>query len=109
MQEREISQNEAAEIVALWQREGSPVEVLVRFSQGLMQAHPGQVTLEPDLRVVIAYVADKDHYFTTIVDMTGFESVRLIESESAITFVDPIGSDQTFDSVTIACRKKGLL
>jgi hypothetical protein len=81
------------------------VEVLVRFSDGLMQSHPGRVTLEPEGQVVIAHVVDKDHYLTTVLDVFAFETIKLSKTENAMTFEEPFAASDTFKSVTIACRK----
>lgn len=105
MQEKEIGEEDAIEIIKLWHEEERPVEVLVRFSDGLMQSHPGRVTLEPEGQVVIAHVVDKDHYLTTVLDVFAFETIKLSKTENAMTFEEPFAASDTFKSVTIACRK----
>ena len=104
MNERNISEAEAERIIRSWQEDRFAVEVLIRFSQGLTQAHPGQLRLEPEGQVVIAHIVDKDHYLTTVVDLFAFEVIRLSEMESAITFAEPFATAETFRSVTIARR-----
>ena len=102
MLDRIINIEEAQRIVRSWQNEHLLVEVLVRFSQGLTQSHPGTVRFEPEGQVVVAYVINKDHYLTTVLDMFAFESIRLSEMANAITFEEPFESSGTFQSVTIA-------
>ena len=104
MKERNISEAEAQRVIRSWQEDRSPVEVLIRFSQGLTQSHPGQVRLEPEGQVVIVHLIDKDHYLTTVVDLFAFETILLSEMENAITFEEPFSSAETFRSVTIARR-----
>ena len=104
MHERIINKEEAERIIRSWQEDRFPVEVLIRFSQGLTQSHPGQIRLEPEGQVVIAHIVDKDHYLTTVVDLFAFETILLSEMENAITFEEPFSSAETFRSVTIARR-----
>jgi len=106
MNERQIDQNEAVEILGYWQREARPVEVVIRFGQGLIQAHPGRVTVEPEGQLVVADIAGKDHYFSTIVDMFAFDKINLSESGNVITLEEPYSAIETFRSVTIACRER---
>ncbi|HWN98960.1 MAG TPA: hypothetical protein VNS63_06770 [Blastocatellia bacterium] len=104
MNERQINQNEAAEILGYWQEEQRPVEVIARFSQGVTQSHPGRLTIEPEGQLVVADVIDKDHYLTTVLDLFAFESIKLSEMENAMTFEEPFAASNTFKTVTIACR-----
>jgi hypothetical protein len=104
MLERSISEEEAERIIRSWHDEQLPVEVLIRFSQGLTQSHPGQLRLEPEGQVVIAHVVDNNHYLTTMLDLFAFETIRLSKMENAITFEEPFASAETFQSVTIARR-----
>lgn len=104
MKERTISKAEAERIIRSWHDEQFPVEVLMRFSQGLTQSHPGRIRLEPEGQAVIAHIVDKDHYLTTVVDIVAFETIRLSEMENALTFEEPFASVETFRSVTIARR-----
>jgi hypothetical protein len=106
MQEKIINRDEAVETIKLWQDEGRDVEVRLRFSQGITQTHPGYVRVEPDGRVVVAHVVDRDRYYTTVIDPSTFNAIRLIESESAIIFAEPQEYGRTFESVIIACRKQ---
>ena len=106
MNERQIGEKEAAEILRYWQEEQRPVEVITRFGQGVTQSHPGRVTLEPEGQLVVADVIDKDHYLTTVLDLFAFESIKLSETENAMTFEEPFATLDTFRSVTIACRKE---
>src|SRR5258708_35840580 len=106
MQDREINTDEAAQILSIWQAEGRPVEVVLRLCPGVMQTQPGNVRVEPDRRVVVANVVNKDHYLTTVIDMLAFDSIRLIDSENAITFAEPSTAVDGVGSVTIACRKR---
>ena len=104
MQERVISANKAREIAELWKEEKRPVEVLVRFSQGLTQSHPGRLTIEPEGRIVVAHIVDRNHYLTTVLDVMDFETIKLSETASIMTFEEPFSSSGAFSSVTIACR-----
>ena len=104
MQERIINEEEAERIIRLWQNERFPIEVLIRFSQGLMQAHPGQIRLEPEGQVVIANVTDKNHYLTTMLDIFAFQTIRISEMDNAITFEEPFAPSETFQSITLARR-----
>lgn len=105
MRQRIIRANEAMEIIGSWQKEERPIEVLVRFSQGVRQAHPGRVTVEPEGSVVVADIVNQDHYLTTVVDIMAFETIKLSETGSAIIFEEPFATSGTFRSVTIACRE----
>jgi hypothetical protein len=105
MQEKIINRDEAMQTIKLWQDEGRNVEVRLRFSQGITQTHPGYVRIEPDGRVVIVHVADRDSYYTTVIEPSTFKVIKLIESESAIIFAEPQEHRRTFESVIIACRK----
>jgi hypothetical protein len=105
MNERPIDESEAVEVLRCWQEEQRPVEVIMRFGQGVTQTHPGRVTMEPEGQVVVADVLDDDNYLTTIVDIFAFESIKLSESESVMTFEKPYSPAVTFSSVTIACRQ----
>jgi hypothetical protein len=106
MQEKIIKRDEAMQTIKLWQDEGRDVEVRLRFSQGITQTHPGYVRVEPDGRVVVAHVVDRDRYYTTVIDPSTFTAIKLIESESAIIFAEPQEYWRTFESVIIACRKE---
>jgi hypothetical protein len=105
MQETLINERTALEVLELWHDEGRPVEVLLRFGQGLVQAHSGRITLEPEGQVVVAQVLDRDNYMTTVLDTFAFETIRLSETENVMTFEEPYSSD-TLRSVTLACRKR---
>ena len=105
MNERQIDEKEAAEILSGWQKDERPVEVIMRFGQGLAQSHPGRVTVQPEGRLVVADVTDKDHYLSTILDIFAFEKIKLSETENVMTFEEPFASIDTFSSVTIACRE----
>ncbi len=107
MQEKIISQNEAVQTIKLWQDEGRDVELRLRFSQGITQTHTGYVRVEPDGRVVVAHVEDRDRYYTTVIELSTFTAIKLIESESAIILAEPQEYRRTFESVIIACRKQG--
>jgi hypothetical protein len=104
MQEKTIDRDKAVQMIKLWQHENRAVEVRLRFTQGITQTHPGYVTLEPDGRVVVAHVIDRDHYFTTVIELSTFNAITLIESESAIVFAEPREDSDAFESVMIACR-----
>lgn len=106
MNERQINEKEAVEILKYWQEERRPVEVIARFGQGVTQSHAGRVTIEPEGQLVVADVIDKDHYFTTILDLFAFESIRVSEMENAVTFEEPFATPDTFRSVTVACRRE---
>jgi hypothetical protein len=106
MQEKTITRDEAIRTIKLWQRERRPVEVRVSFSGGVTQTHPGRVTVEPEDRVVVAHVANRDQYLTTVIEVSAFDVVYLIESENAITFAEPpIDIRGPINAVTIACRQ----
>jgi hypothetical protein len=64
------------------------------------------VTVESDGRVVVAHVVDRNHYYTTVIELSTFSAIKLIESESAIIFAEPREDSRTFESVIIACRKR---
>lgn len=104
MKERIINDEEAERIIRFWQQAPFPVEVLIRFTQGLTQSHPGQIRLEPEGQVVIAQTLDKNHYLTTMIDLFAFETIRMSEMDNAITFEEPYAPSETFRSVTIAQR-----
>ncbi|HKF56600.1 MAG TPA: hypothetical protein VKJ45_14175 [Blastocatellia bacterium] len=101
MHDEEISESEALKYMRGWQSDGSPVEVVVRFAQGLIQTHAGRLAVEPEGQVVIAHVQGKDHYLTTVLDVSSFDSIRLLESTGAITFSDR-NHNGAFKSVTVA-------
>ncbi len=50
MRDEEISESEALKYMRGWQSNGSPVEVVIRFSQGLTQTHAGRLAVEPEGR-----------------------------------------------------------
>jgi hypothetical protein len=106
MQEKIINLEAAVQTIKIWQDEGRGIEVRLRFSQGITQTHSGYVRVEPDGRVVIAHVADRDRYYTTVIEPSTFNAIKLIESESAIIFAEPQEYGRTFESVIIACRKQ---
>jgi hypothetical protein len=106
MQEKIINRDEAVQTIKLWQDEGREVEVRLRFGQGVTQTHSGYVTVELDGRVVIAHVVDRNHYYTTVMELSAFNAIRLSESESAIIFAGPQENGRTIESVIIACRKQ---
>ena len=101
MRDEMITESEALTYMRGWQSEGTPVEVVIRFSQGLTHTHAGRLTVEPEGQVVVAHVVGKDHYLTTVVDVSSFDSMRLLESMGAITFSKRERSG-LFKSVTIA-------
>jgi hypothetical protein len=105
MSDRQIHQSEAADILSNWQEERRPVELIMRFAQGLTHSHPGRVTIEPEGQLVVADVIDKQHYLSTILDIFAFEKIKLSDTGSVITFEEPFASNGTFSSVTIACRE----
>lgn|SRR5262249_44260999 len=105
MNERQIDKGEATKILSCWQQEQRPVELIMRFGQGLTQAHPGRVAIEPEGQLVVADVTHKDHYFSTILDIFAFEKVKISETENVMTFEQSFASTDTFRSVTIACRE----
>jgi hypothetical protein len=107
MQEKIINRDEAVQTLKLWQDEGRNVEVRLRFGQGVTQTHSGYVTVEPDGRVVVAHIVNRNHYYTTVMELSAFNAIKLIESESALIFAEPQGNGRTFESVMIACRKQG--
>jgi hypothetical protein len=104
MRDEKISESEALKFMKGWQAEGRQVEVVVRFSEGLTQTHAGRLAVEPEGQVVIAQVVGKDQYLTTVVDVSSFDSIRLLESTGAITFSERRQPHGTFTSVTIAAR-----
>jgi hypothetical protein len=106
MQEKIIDRDKAVQTIKRWQDETRAVEVRLRFTEGITQTHPGYVTFEPDGRVVVAHVIDRDHYFTTVIELSTFSEIKLIESESAIIFAGPSEDSGTFESVMIACRQQ---
>jgi hypothetical protein len=106
MQEKIIDRDKAVQTIKLWQDAARAVEVRLRFTQGITQTHPGYVTLEPDGRIVVAHVIDRNHYFTTVIELSTFNEIKLIESESAIIFAEPWEGSGTFESVMIACRQQ---
>jgi hypothetical protein len=69
MNERQIDESEAVDILSLWHKEERPVEVILRFGQGLTQSHPGRVTIQPEGQLVVADITDRDHYLSTILDI----------------------------------------
>jgi len=101
MRDEQITESEALKYMRGWQSDGSAVEVVVRYCQGLTQAHPGRLAVEPEGQVVVAHVAGRDHYLTTVLDVSSFDSIRLLESTGAITFSET-GGGGPFKSVTIA-------
>jgi hypothetical protein len=101
MHDEEISESEALRYMKGWQSDGSAVEVVVRFAQGLTQTHAGRLAVEPEGQVVIAHVQGKDHYLTTVLDISSFDSIRLLESTGAITFAERQRTG-AFKSVTVA-------
>jgi hypothetical protein len=105
MREKIINRDEAMRTIKLWQDEGRDVEVRLRFSQGGTESHPGYVRVELDGRVFIAYVAYRDPYYTTVIDLSTFTAFKVLESKSAIIFAEPHEYRRTFESVIIACRK----
>src|SRR5437868_6174003 len=106
MQEKTITQDEAIRTIKNWQREDRPVEVRVSFSEGVTQTHPGRVTVEPEERVVVAHVVNRDQYLTTVIEVSAFDVIMLIESENAITFSEPTNTWGLIRAVTIACRQQ---
>jgi len=102
MKEELISKNEAMKVMRGWQADERSVEVVVRFNEGLTQTHAGRLTVEPDGQVVVAQVINKDQYQTTLVDVSPFDSIRLLESMGAITFTDHDDPHRALKSVTIA-------
>jgi hypothetical protein len=105
MEAKIINRDEAVQTIKLWQDENRDVEVRLRFSQGIMQTHPGYVAVESDGRVIVAHVVNRNHYYTTVIEISAFDTIKLIESESAIIFAEPQDDSRTFESVIIACRK----
>lgn len=105
MEERTIELDKAVETIRRWQEEGRSVEIRLRFRQGITLTHPGYVTIEPDGRAVVAHVVDRNHFFTTVIALSSFKELRLLESESAITAVGGEGDANVFEAVTIACRQ----
>jgi hypothetical protein len=106
MNERQIDENEAVDILSLWHREERPVEVILRFGQGLTQSHPGRVTIQPEGQLVVADITDRDHYLSTILDIFAFENIKLSESENVMMFEEPLSAADRFSSVTVACREQ---
>ncbi|HMG37093.1 MAG TPA: hypothetical protein VKM94_24395 [Blastocatellia bacterium] len=99
-----IERTEAAETFALWHAQRRLVEVRIHFKEGIVQTHPGYVTLEPDGRVVVARVLGANDFFTTVIDLSSYRVINLLESENAITLEHPSNGDGSIKSVTIACR-----
>jgi len=106
MKESEIEHEEALRILKQWQEKSRTVEVRLRYSQGLIQSHSGYLMVEPEGQVVIAQVTDSDHFFTTVVDVSAFGSVKVIESGNAISFAPLFEPPETFWAVTIACLQR---
>ena len=106
MRDEEISESEALKYMKGWQAEGWQVEVVVRFSEGLTQTHAGRLSVEPEGQVVIAQLAGKGQYLTTVLDVSSFDSIRLLESMGAITFSEREQPRSTFKSVTVAVRSQ---
>ena len=102
MRDEEISESEALKYMRGWQSDGSAVEVVIRFSEGLTQTHAGQLAVEPEGQVVVAHVVRKDRYLTNVIDISAFDSIRLLESTGAITFSMRDRVPSTFKSVTVA-------
>lgn len=80
------------------------MEVRLRLGEGLTLSHAGYVAVEPDGLIVIADVVDENRYFTTVLRMSAFESIRMSESESAIVFERPNDSSSAINEVIVACR-----
>jgi len=91
---------------SIWQEENRAVEVVIRLCQGLTQTHSGYIAVEPDGRIVVAHVVDKDNYFTTVIDASEFDSISMIESENAITFTRESEKISGLKTITIACRQQ---
>jgi hypothetical protein len=106
VQEKIIDRDKAVQTIKLWQNESRAVEVRLRFSHGITQTHPGYVTVELDGRVVVAHVVDRNHYLTTVIELSTFNVFKLIETENAITFSEPLEDSGNFESVMIACREQ---
>jgi hypothetical protein len=106
MREFRLDHEEALRILKQWQEGNRKVEARLRYSQGLIQSYSGYVTVEPEGQVVIAQVAGRDFFFTTVIDVFQFDSVKIIESGAAITIADPIDSPGTFWGITIACLQR---
>ncbi|MCI0666234.1 MAG: hypothetical protein L0220_34715 [Acidobacteria bacterium] len=106
MKEHKIEHEEALLVLKQWQENTCAVEVRLRYSQGLIQSHSGYVRVEPEGRVVIAQVADSDLFYTTVIDVFAFDSVKMIESGYAITFAPLIETPETYWAVTIACLQR---
>ena len=106
MQEKIINQDKAAQALKLWQNEDRTVEVRIHFSQGITQTHPGYVTVEPDGRVVVAHVVDRDHYLTTVIELSTFKVFKMIESENAIIFTQPQEPPSAIESVMLVSRDR---
>jgi hypothetical protein len=66
MKEFKIDHEEALKILKQWQEGNRKVEARLRYSEGLIQSYSGYVTVEPEGQVVIAQVADRDFFFTTV-------------------------------------------
>jgi hypothetical protein len=78
--------------------------VRLRFREDITQSHPGSVAVEPDGRIVVAHVVNRDHFMTTVLNVRAFSSIHVAETENAITFSDPVDPASTFRAVTIASR-----
>lgn len=106
MKEFKIDHEEALKILKQWQEGNRKVEARLRYSEGLIQSYSGYVTVEPEGQVVIAQVADRDFFFTTVIDVFQFDSIKMIESGHAITIAAPIDSPETFWGIRIACLQR---
>jgi hypothetical protein len=106
MKEFKIDHEEALKILKQWQEGNRKVEARLRYSEGLIQSYSGYVTVEPEGQVVIAHVADRDFFFTTVIDVFQFDSIKMIESGAAITIAAPIDSAKTFWAIAIACLQR---
>jgi hypothetical protein len=105
MRDEQISESEALNVMKRWQAEGHEVEVVLRFSEGLTQTHAGRLTVQPEGQAVIAQISS-NQYFTTVLDLSAFDSIRLLESTGAITFLEREQPQNTFKSVTVAVLPK---
>jgi hypothetical protein len=101
MRDEKINEVEALKVMKGWQAEGREVEVIVRFSEGLTQTHAGRLTVEPEGQAVVAQIAS-NQYFTTTLDLSSFNSIRMLESMGAITFSEADQPQKTLKSVTVA-------
>jgi hypothetical protein len=68
----------------------------------LIQRYSGYATVEPEWQVVIAQVADRDFFFTTVIDVFQFDSIKMIESGNAITIAAPVDSPESFWGLSTA-------